>query len=132
MTKELPNKRVITSRAGALFIIGALALPLASWSGASEVFGPMEEWYDNLAEQGTSGQTANVSSSEESDYLRPYRVILNASNFVQNGYSWHPAHYLEPIAMEHFIITSETPGDVNTSVIYQNPGWPMQANEGAE
>ncbi|MFB5945262.1 hypothetical protein [Albibacterium profundi] len=97
-----------------------------------KVFGPMEEWYDNLVEQGTSGQTANVSSSEESDYLRPYRVILNASNFVQNGYSWHPAHYLEPIAMEHFIITSETPGDVNTSVIYQNPGWPMQANEGAE
>lgn len=37
MTKKLPNKRVITSRAGALFIIGALALPLASWSGASDV-----------------------------------------------------------------------------------------------
>jgi len=97
-----------------------------------KVFGPMQEWYENLVEQGTSGQTANISSSKESDYLRPYRVILNASNFVQDGYRWTPAHYLEPIAMEHFIITSETPGNVSTSVIYQNPGWPLQANEGAE
>lgn len=97
-----------------------------------KAFGPMNERYDNLVEQGTPGKTANISSSTESEYLRPYRVVLNSGNFVQDGYSWTPAHYLEPIAIEHFIITSETPGDINTSVIYQNPGWPLRANAGAE
>src|SRR5690606_39698077 len=37
-----------------------------------KVFGPMQEWYENLVEQGTSGQNANISSSKESDYLRYY------------------------------------------------------------
>lgn len=97
-----------------------------------KVFGPMNEWYDNLVEQGTSGKTANVSSSTESDYLRPYRVVLSGSNFVQDGYKWTAAHYLEPIAIEHFIFTSEVPGDINSSIVYQNPGWPLQSNAGAE
>lgn len=97
-----------------------------------KVFGPMNEWYDNLVEQGSAGQTANVSSSSESEYLRPYRIVLNGSNFVRDGYKWTAAHYLDPIAIEHFIITSEVPGDIHSSVIYQNPGWSMQANAGAE
>lgn len=34
------------------------------------------------------------------------------------------AHYLDPIAAEHFLVTSSG-GDLDSSPIYQNPGWPM-------
>lgn len=97
-----------------------------------KLFGPMEAWYDKLVEQGTPGKTPNVSSSKEREYLRSYRIILNSSNFVKDGYHWTGAHYLEPIAIEHFVITAQNPGDVTSSVIYQNPGWPIQANAGAD
>ena len=102
-----------------------------------KVWGPMQEWYKNtngtslLIEAGTPGKTANVSQSSESPYLRPYRVNLTASNLVKDGYRWTPAHYLEPIAIQHFIITSGGSGDPQASVIYQNPGWPLEANVGA-
>ncbi len=97
----------------------------------------MEEWYKNadgsskLIEAETAGKTANVSKKSESLYLRPYRVNLSAGNFVKDGYKFTPAHYLEPIAIQHFIITSSNSSDPGTSVIYQNPGWPLEANKGA-
>lgn len=100
-----------------------------------KVWGPMQEWYENedgtslLIEAETPGKTANVSKSSESEYLRPYRVNLSPSNLVKDGYSWAYAHYLEPIAMQHFLITTQ--GGPGESVVYQNPGWPLQANEGA-
>jgi len=97
----------------------------------------MQEWYKNtngsstLIESGTIGKTANVSKKSESPYLRPYRVNIAATNLVLNGYKWTPAHYLEPIAIQHFIITATNTSDLTTSVIYQNPGWPLTANSGA-
>ena len=102
-----------------------------------KVWGPMEAWYKNAAgvstliESGTPGKTANVSKKSESSYLRPYRVNANSSNFVYNGYKWIAAHYLQPIAIQHFTITSSNSADLGTSVMYQNPGWPMVANQGA-
>lgn len=48
------------------------------------------------------------------------------------GYSWCEAHYLNPIAITHFRITTSNPNDLNTSIIYQNPGWPLQADEGSD
>jgi hypothetical protein len=101
-----------------------------------KVWGPMQEWYKNsdgtskLIEAETPGKTANVSKKSSSLYLRPYQVNLTASNPVRDGYSWAFAHYLEPIAIQNFIITGNA-GDVGSSVIYQNPYWPMQANAGA-
>ncbi|MHC2993369.1 starch-binding protein [Pontibacter sp. HJ8] len=101
-----------------------------------KVWGPMQEWYKNsdgtskLIEAETPGKTANVSKKSSSLYLRPYQVNLTASNPVREGYKWAFAHYLEPIAVQNFIITGNA-GDVGTSVIYQNPGWPTQANAGA-
>lgn len=102
-----------------------------------KLFGPMEEWYENeegastLIPAGTSG-TPNVSNPNESEYLRPYRINLSSSNFVQDGYKWAYAHYLEPIAIQHFIITTpDGSGSPENSVIYQNPGWPLQANSAA-
>lgn len=103
-----------------------------------KLWGPMQDWYKDEdtgqstlvpAGSGSSG-TPNVSSPSESQYLRPYRIILGSTNLAREGYRWATAHYLEPIAIQHFIITSPT-GDPATSVIYQNPGWPLVANSGA-
>lgn len=100
-----------------------------------KVWGPMQEWYKDengsslLIEADTPGRTANVSKQSESAYLRPYRVNLSGTNQVKDGYRWATAHYLEPIAIQHFLITSDS--GVEGSLIYQNPGWPLQANAGA-
>lgn len=103
-----------------------------------KIWGPMKEWYNDpetgqslLIEPGTSGKTANVSSHTESMYLRPHRINITANNLVKDGYSWAKAHYLDPIAINHFIITSSNSSDLNSSTIYQNPYWPLTANNGA-
>jgi len=102
-----------------------------------KLWGPMQNWYKNsdgssrLIEAETPGRTANVSKKTESLYLRPYRINLAASNLILNGYSWALAHYLEPIATQHFIITATNTADLSTSTIYQNPYWPTAPNLGA-
>ncbi len=68
----------------------------------------------------------NVSPKANSDYLRPYQINKANNNFY-NGYNWIEAHYLTPIAFDHFLITSPD-GNAESSVIYQNPGWPIEAN----
>ena len=70
----------------------------------------------------------NVSDPSFSTYLAPYHIMSN--NRVYNGYNWRMAHYLDPIAVQHFLITGG--GDVNASPLYQNPGWPVQAGLGAQ
>lgn len=76
-----------------------------------------------------SGKTPNMSSPELSEYIRPYQKVEN--NLLYNGMRWTPAHYLSPIDMGQFNITS-VDGNHETSPIYQNPGWPTIANKGAE
>lgn len=78
---------------------------------------------------GVDNPEANVSSPELSDYLRPYQI---ARTLAYDGYTWKMAHYLNPIAIKHFQLTSNTGGDYADSPIYQNPGWPLRANEVAE
>lgn len=97
-----------------------------------KIWGPMKDWYSasELIQPSEGGSTATVSSSSESDYFRPYRVNLGSGNLVADGYHWAFAHYLDPIATEHFIIT--TAQDGSESVIYQNPGWSKDAGSGAE
>ena len=100
-----------------------------------KVWGPMQKWFTNkgvsvLIEPNTPGKTANVSAKSESSYLRPYRINLNANNLVLNGYRWTEAHYLSPIAFNHFTITSSDATPANSS-LYQNPGWPIVADQGA-
>ena len=90
-----------------------------------KLWGPMQEWYDNLV---YGSESANVSAPSLSDYLRPYEETGN--ELVYDGYRWTMAHYLDPIAIQHFLITSED-NDISSSPIYQNPGWPTNANEGA-
>ncbi len=87
-----------------------------------------EAGYDLIYDQDPN---SNVSSPALSDYLRPYEILKN--NRAYGGYGWHMAHYLSPIAMEHFMITSDgQTDDYSDSPIYQNPYWPIQANSPAE
>jgi SusD family. len=90
-----------------------------------KLWGPMKDWYSDL-NYGTAN--GNVSDPARSEYLRPYEIT--GKETVYNGYSWAMAHYWQPIALQHFQITAQN-GDLNTSPIYQNPGWPLGANLGA-
>ena len=100
-----------------------------------KLWGPMQDWYERsdgtsmLVEAGNNG--ANVSKQSESNYLRPYRINLGAGNLAAGGYKWAEAHYFEPIAIQHLMITSPDGADAASSVIYQNPYWPTQPNLGA-
>lgn len=81
-----------------------------------------------------SGKTPNMSSPDLSNYIRPYQVVAN--NLLFDGMRWTPAHYLSPIDMGQFNITSdvEAGGQIDhaTSPLYQNPGWPTISNKGPE
>ena len=82
----------------------------------------------NLDDFGALVENKTVSSRAFSKYLAPYHI--SANNRAYNGYSWKMAHYLSPIAIQHFLITGN--GKVEESPLYQNPGWPLQAGAGAE
>lgn len=44
------------------------------------------------------------------------------------GYTFEVANYLSPLSYDVFrMSTPEEGGDVSTSVVYQNPGWPVEA-----
>ena len=80
----------------------------------------------DLKQNGSSNP--NVSSQSDSKYLLPYRV--NSSNIAFDGYNWNQNKYLNPIAFDHFRLTTEVEGssDYSTSSIYQNPGWKIETN----
>ncbi|MDR2816427.1 MAG: RagB/SusD family nutrient uptake outer membrane protein [Proteiniphilum sp.] len=97
-----------------------------------KVWGPMKEWYKNddgsyNLNYGLDTSGSIISPPDRSEYLRPYEK--NRNSLVLDGYRWNMAHYLSPIAIQHFVLTSKD-GDLSTSPIYQNPGWPLTANEG--
>ena len=71
----------------------------------------------------------NMSAPELGDYIRPYQE-KTVNNNVYDGYRWTLAHYLSPIGQTNFTDAS-VDGTVSTTVLYQNPGWPMLAGEGA-
>ena len=87
---------------------------------------------DNLAIVSVEDGKGNMSSLEISGvYIRPYQVS-SVNNSVFNGYNFTPAHYLSPLPQSAFRQTaSGDKTDLETSVIYQNPGWPKVAGQGA-
>jgi len=95
--------------------------------------GEIAKLYDGkLIPYGTAGKVPNVSSKEVSgNYLRIYQVQDKSKNLLFDGYTWSSVNYLEPIAAIHFTLTASNVEDPETSVIYQNPGWPKIANESA-
>lgn len=92
-----------------------------------KLWGPMKNWYGSSLVYGLNDPNSNVSDPSLGDYLRPYEI--SSRSLVVNGYKWTMAHYLSPIAIQNFLITSG--GNPENSPIYQNPGWPLRANEGA-
>ncbi|ANI90385.1 starch-binding protein [Arachidicoccus ginsenosidimutans] len=94
-----------------------------------KLWGPMKNWYTSSElVYGASNSAAVVSDPALSPYLRPYEILGNSTGY--NGVKWTMAHYLSPIAAEHFTITAQG-DDLSTSPIYQNPGWSTQAGTGA-
>ena len=99
-----------------------------------KIWGPMQEWYKNAdgssaLNYGLDLPGALVSPPERGEYLLPYEK--SSQSLVLNGYRWAMAHYLNPIAIQNILITSQN-NDLSTSTIYQNPYWPTVANESAE
>ena len=68
---------------------------------------------------------SNVSSPDRSLYLRPYEKVSNS--LAKDGYRWAMAHYLSPLGIQQFDITSNG-GGVDASPLYQNPYWPVEPN----
>lgn len=97
-----------------------------------KIWGPMQDWYKN--NDGSSklvvddSDRGNVSSPASSQYLRPYQRN-KVNNLYFDGYKWNDAHYSNPIPMDAFRLTAQTEGDLNSSVIYQNPGWSKISGE---
>lgn len=91
-----------------------------------KLWGPMQYWYpSSILVYGAGNPSATVSDPALSPYLRPWEVLSNSTGY--NGVRWTMAHYLDPIAAEHFTITAQ---NGKASTIYQNPNWPMQAGLG--
>ena len=75
--------------------------------------------YDNKAYA-----TFNTKKVGDSPYLHPY--CNNA--IAKDGYNFEAANYLSPLSYDIFrLSTPEEGGDVSTSVVYQNPGWPIES-----
>lgn len=85
---------------------------------------PIENWYDgqNLVYDGSS--SANVSAKSLSEYFRPYEKNMTTNNLYRNGYVWHMAHYLQPLPIQEFQLTSSDYSSIELSPLYQNPYWP--------
>lgn len=60
-----------------------------------------------------------------------YIDVLTAASYA-DGLTFTEAHYLEPISVQHFLITAPDGKTVTDSPIYQNPGWQIQAGTTAE
>ncbi|MGI6222287.1 MAG: RagB/SusD family nutrient uptake outer membrane protein [Prevotella sp.] len=98
------------------------------WSSNSSDWS-MSQWYDNLISDGSAG--ANVSSPDLSEYYRPYEVV-QANNNYWDGYTWHMAHYLEPLPTRQFLLTASDHATPSLSPLYQNPYWSTTAGEAAQ
>lgn len=91
---------------------------------------PMEDWYEESELLADGSDEATVSSPSLSEYLRPYQ--RNSKQVCYDGYTWHLAHYLTPIMYKQFLVTLESGNNVEDSPLYQNPYWPLAAEQPAE
>lgn len=98
----------------------------------AKIWGPLKDRYPAgtlLADQADEKKNT-VSSPSLSEYFRPYQLTVTNNNFYQ-GLFFTNAHYLNPIAVQHFLISASDGKTVTSSPIYQNPGWPIVAGQGA-
>lgn len=98
----------------------------------AKIFGPMQGGYakGKLKYDQAKDTDNNVSSPSDTEgglngdarYLCMWRVSKD-NKFYETGYTWHMAHYLSPIAVEHFLLSSPDGVSIDDSPIYQNPWW---------
>lgn len=98
----------------------------------AKIFGPMLKSYprNRLKYDQPKQSDNNVSSPSDiegglngsAEYLSLWR-ITSENQYYNTGMTWHMAHYLSPIAVDHFLISSSDGVDIETSPIYQNPYW---------
>lgn len=61
--------------------------------------------------------------------LGNYYMPFSKDVAARNGYTFEKANYLNPISYDVFrLATPNKGGDVTSSVVYQNPGWPIEIN----
>lgn len=97
-----------------------------------KIWGPMQRQYkkNQLLYNQVVDSKNTVSDPALSDYLRLLQISKSSTNKFLNGYYFTEGHYLSPIAQQHFLITAEDNQTKENSPIYQNPHWPLNANEG--
>ncbi len=98
-----------------------------------KIWGPLQERYapGELLSDQADEKNNTVSSPSLSEYFRPYQLVQGNNPFY-NGLNFTNAHYLYPIAVQHFLITASDGQTISTSPIYQNQGWPTVAGAGAD
>lgn len=93
---------------------------------------PMEKWYNENELIADGSSDATVSNQSLSEYLRPYQKNMGSGNLFKDGYTWHMAHYLQPLPIKQFQLTSSDNSSLDLSPLYQNPYWPLVADMPAE
>ena len=98
----------------------------------AKIFGPMLSSYpkNRLKYDQKRPSDNNVSSPSDVEgglngdpnYFSIWR-ITSESQYYNTGMTWHMAHYLSPIAVDHFLLSSSDGVDIESSPIYQNPYW---------
>ena len=90
---------------------------------------PMEKMYDSNQIDATV-----VSQNNVSEYIRPLQI--SSTSAAYQGYTFPKQHYLEPIPISEFLLTVSsdgvTPTSAGMSMLYQNPGWPVDADGPAD
>ena len=112
------------------YLIGGIWLwPDPSKPGSDANYNMFNDANEDVEYQKTylnSKEGVLISSRKQGNVIYPY--IFNAKNPVTKakGYTWFMAHYLAPIPIFNFTITSPN-GDPSGSKLYQNPYWPLSA-----
>ena len=75
---------------------------------------------------------SDTMDSSLSEYYRPLEVNMTATNSYKDGFTWHMAHYLQPLPIKQFLLTASDYSSVEKSPLYQNPYWPTSAGQSAE
>jgi hypothetical protein len=97
-----------------------------------KIWGPLKDRYaaGQLIADQTDESKNTMSSQSLSNYIRPYQIVGTNNDFYE-GLFFCEAHYLEPIAAEHFLISASDGKTPSQSPIYQNAGWPTEGGAGA-
>lgn len=89
-------------------------------------------WYSFEPKDYDGKSSSKVSSPDVSEYIRPYEKNMERGNLFRDGFTWHMAHYLQPMPIRQMQLTAPDYESVENSPLYQNPYWPSVADLPAE